>query len=68
MARIRYTDKTGEHAGTLTGAEYYIYAFGADLEPTERVPYFSWHNTDYEPFKRAVNRKYNTEVLEAHLI
>ena len=67
MAQIKYTDKQGEHRGTLTMAEYYIYAYNADLNPTDRVPYSSWDNTDYEPFKRAVGRKYNTEVINASI-
>ena len=68
MARIKYTDATGEHAGSLMAWEYYNYAFGAIFEPGERVPYFSWDNIDYEPFKRAVSVKYKTEVLSAKLI
>lgn len=72
MARIKYTDKTGEHIGTLTPAEYYIYSYTGegevDLAPTDRVPFFSWQNTDYEPFKRAVGKKYNTEVIKASII
>lgn len=68
MARIKYIDEQGEHTGTLTGAEYYIYAHNVDLDPTERVPYFSWHNIDYEPFKRAVNNKYKTTCEKAWLV
>lgn len=62
MARIKYTDKTGEHTGTLNAWEYY------ELDEPQRVPYFSWQNTDYEPFKRAVNKKYNTECERAWLV
>lgn len=62
MARVRYIDKTGEHTGTLDAWEYY------GLDEPQSVPYFSWQNTDYEPFKRAVSRKYNTEVIEAHIV
>lgn len=68
MAKIKYTDESGEHSGTLTMAEYYIYAFGADLDPNERVRYASWDNTDYEPFKRAVRKKYHTEVISAKIV
>ena len=69
MAKIKYIDEQGEHIGTLTGAEYFIYS--ADdpskvlLSPTDRVPYFSWDNTDYKPFMRAVNNKYNTNASKA---
>lgn len=67
MATIKYTDKNGEHKGTLTMAEYCIYAFNANLNPHERVSYMTWDDTDYEPFKRAVGKKYNTEVLNASI-
>lgn len=62
MARIKYIDKDGEHNGTLTAWEYY------GLDEPQRIPYFSWQNTDYEPFKRAVNKKYNTECISARLV
>ena len=62
MARIKYTDKQGEHTGTLSAWEYY------GLDKPQKVPYFSWQNTDYEPFKRAIGNKYKTEVLEARLV
>lgn len=62
MARIKYTDKTGEHTGTLSAWEYY------GLDEPQRVPYFSWQNTDYEPFKKAVGKKYNTEVIDAKIV
>lgn len=62
MARIRYTDEAGEHTGTLSAWEYY------GLDEPQRVPYFSWQNTDYEPFKRAVGKKYNTEVIDAKIV
>lgn len=68
MAKIKYIDETGEHTGTLTGAEYYIYSAkdpeSVVLKPTDRVPYFSWQHTDYEPFKRAVENKYKTTVTK----
>lgn len=68
MAKIKYIDEQGEHTGTLTGAEYFIYSAkdpeSVALEPTDRVPYFSWNNTDYEPFKRAVENKYRTTVTK----
>lgn len=62
MAKIKYIDKTGEHTGTLTAWEYY------GLDKPQRVPYFSWQNTDYEPFKRAVERKYKTQCERAWLV
>lgn len=62
MARIKYTDKTGEHTGTLNAWEYY------GLDKPQRVPYFSWQNTDYEPFKKAVSKKYKTEVISAKIV
>lgn len=62
MAKIKYIDKTGEHTGTLTAWEYY------GLDKAQRVPYFSWQNTDYEPFKRAVERKYKTQCERAWLV
>ena len=69
MAKIKYIDGTGEHTGTLTGAEYFIYSANnpesVALKPHDRVPYFSWQNTDYAPFKRAVENKYNTTVSKA---
>lgn len=72
MSKIKYIDETGEHTGTLTGAEYYIYSAEDPskvmLEPNDRVPYFSWDNTDYEPFKRAVENKYKTNVTKAWLV
>ena len=80
MARIKYIDDKGEHNGTLTPAEYYIYNDKnwlyrdnkhpklVMLEPTDRIPYFSWQNTDYEPFKRAVNSKYKTTCSKAWLV
>ena len=68
MAKIKYIDEQGEHVGTLTGAEYFIYSAkdpeSVALKPTDRVPYFSWNNTDYEPFKRAVENKYKTTVTK----
>lgn len=72
MARIKYINESGEHNGILTPAEYYIYSYDGDgavlLEPNDRIPCFSWHNTDYEPFKRAVNKKYNTTCERAWLV
>lgn len=72
MARIKYIDENGEHTGVLTPAEYYIYSYDRPelvlLKPTDRVPYFSWQNTDYEPFKKAVNKKYNTTCEKAWII
>lgn len=69
MAKIKYIDETGEHAGTLTVAEYFIYSAkdpeSVALKPHDRVPYFSWQHTDYAPFKRAVENKYNTAVSKA---
>ena len=59
MATIKYTDKDGEHTGTLYAWEYY------GLDEEQSLPYFSWDNTDYEPFKQAVNRKYNTTCKDA---
>lgn len=47
---------------TLEAWEYY------GLAEKQRVPYFSWQNTDYEPFKKAVNRKYNTTCEKAWLV
>lgn len=68
MAKIKYIDEQGEHTGTLTGAEYFIYSAtdteSVGLKPHDRVPYFNWDNTDYEPFKRAVENKYNTTVTK----
>lgn len=72
MARIKYIDKQGEHKGTLTPAEYYIYSYDGQgevlLEPGDRIPHFSWDNTDYEPFKKAVNKKYNTTCEKAWIV
>lgn len=68
MAKIKYIDESGEHNGTLTGAEYYIYAFNAMLEPSDRVPYFKWSNTDYAPFLLAVSEKYKTNATRAWLV
>lgn len=67
MAKIKYIDADGEHSGSLSGAEYYIYSTDKEtgLTPTDRIPYFSWDNTDYAPFKRAVERKYNTQCEKA---
>lgn len=62
MAKIKYTDDKGEHTGTLAAWEYY------GLDEPQRIPYFSWQNTDYEPFKKAVNRKYNTMCDKAWLV
>lgn len=62
MARIKYIDETGEHVGTLNAWEYYM------LDEPQSVPYFSWQNTDYEPFKKAVNKKYNTTCERAWLV
>lgn len=72
MARIKYIDKDGEHEGTLTLAEYYVYSTRegekSPYKITDTIPYFSWDDTDYEPFKRAVNKKYNTTCEKAWLI
>lgn len=72
MSKIKYIDDSGEHNGTLTIAEYFIYSAEDPskvmLKPNDRVPYFSWQNTDYEPFKRAVNNKYKTNVMKAWLV
>lgn len=62
MARIKYIDETGEHNGTLMAWEYY------GLAEPQQVPYFSWQNTDYELFKKAVNKKYNTTCSKAWLV
>lgn len=62
MARIKYIDKEGEHNGTLAAWEYY------GLSEPQRVPYFSWQNTDYKPFMQAVNKKYNTTCEKAWLV
>ena len=62
MARIKYIDETGEHVGTLMAWEYYM------LDEPQNIPYFSWQNTDYEPFKKAVNKKYNTTCDRAWLV
>ena len=40
MAKIKYIDETGEHSGTLSAWEYY------GLDEAQRVPYFSWQNTE----------------------
>ena len=68
MAKIKYIDSKGEHTGTLLAWEYYNYAHGACFNKGDRVPYFSWQNTDYEPFKRAVDKKYNTTCSKAWLV
>lgn len=72
MARIKYIDKNGEHNGLLTPAEYYIYSYEGDgavlLEPNDKIPYFSWGNTDAGLFTRAVNKKYNTICKRAWLV
>lgn len=69
MAKIKYIDEQGEHTGTLTGAEYYIYSAknpeSVGLKPHDHIPHFNWNNTDYTPFKRAVENKYNTTVSKA---
>ena len=62
MAKIKYIDETGEHSGTLSAWEYY------GLDEAQRVPYFSWQNTDYKPFVEAVNRKYKTTCTKAWLV
>ena len=62
MACIKYVDEQGEHNGTLEAWEYY------GLPEKQRIPYFSWQNTDYEPFKKAVNKKYNTTCERAWLV
>lgn len=67
MARIEYTDKNGKHKGTLTIGEYVHYGI-SDRFPIDYPTGMVWDNTDYEPFKRAVGKKYNTEVLEAKLV
>ena len=78
MARIKYIDDKGEHNGTLTGAEYYIFSDerllrnlndeGAGITEFRTPTNFSWQNTDYEPFKRAVNNKYKTTCTKAWLV
>lgn len=71
MANIKYTDKSGEHKGTLTLKEYYMLAFGYDEHTANQAVGLlsrGWHDTDYEPFKRAVSKKYSTEVESAILL
>lgn len=65
MAQIKYIDERGEHSGILTAAEYYIYTGVKGLQPNDTIPYFSWDNTDYKPFLRAVSNKYNTSATKA---
>lgn len=65
MATIKYTDDAGEHTGTLTPAEYFIYTGVKGLQPSDTIPYFDWDDTDYKPFLQAVNNKFNTTASKA---
>lgn len=67
MAKIKYTDKSGEHIGTLTLGEYVHYGINERF-PINYPTGMTWDNTDYGPFKRAVGKKYNTEVLSAKIV
>lgn len=62
MAKIRYIDEAGEHSGTLTAWEYY------GLDKPQKIPYFKWSNTDYEPFKKAIDKKYKTTCTKAWIV
>lgn len=66
MASIKYRDENGEHIGTLTLGEYVHYGID-DRFPVNYPTGMRWDDTDYAPFKRAVGKKYNTEVLEASI-
>lgn len=67
MARVKYIDKTGEHTGSLTLGEYVHYGIDERF-PVNNPTYMVWNNTEYEPFKRAINKKYNTECEKAWLV
>lgn len=62
MARIKYIDDSGEHSGTLTAQEYY------GVPSNTPIAYFKWQYTDYEPFKKAINKKYNTTCSKAWIV
>lgn len=66
MANIKYTDDNGDHTGTLTLKEYYQLAHGYNEDQAELASRYSdWNSTDYEPFKRAISKKYQTNVIKA---
>lgn len=68
MASIKYRTLGGSiNRGTLTLAEYLVYGCGANIPLNTRVQHMNWDNTDYEPFKRAVEKKYGVQVLEASI-
>lgn len=67
MARIKYINKEGEHVGALTLGEYVHYGIN-DRFPINYPTGMAWNNTDYELFKRAVNKKYNTTCDRAWLV
>ena len=67
MARIKYTDENGVHVGSLTLGEYVHYGIDSRF-PVNYPVNMVWDNTEYELFKRAVNKKYNTTCEKAWLI
>ena len=67
MAAIKYTDEKGEHIGSLTLEDYIHYGLGV-IAPIHAPYHMTWNDTDYEPFKKAVNKKYSTTCEKAWLV